>query len=93
LSSLPVSVVNMACTFLLESPYSIPHFGVIHAGILLSTAAQLYSTKMVVHSGQTSLLYVHVCKGWAIKLAPAPRPSMIYCATPTASPLLILHFE
>jgi hypothetical protein len=40
-------------------------------------------------------LYVcmYVCKGWAIKLAPAPRPSMIYCATPTASPLLILHFE
>jgi hypothetical protein len=34
---------------------------------------------------------MYVCKGWAIKLAPAPRPSMIYCATPTASPLLILH--
>jgi hypothetical protein len=23
---------------------------------------------------------MYVCKGWAIKLAPAPRPSTIYCA-------------
>jgi hypothetical protein len=34
---------------------------------------------------------IYVCKVWAIKLAPAPQPSTIYCATPTASPLLILH--
>jgi hypothetical protein len=38
-------------------------------------------------------LYVcmYVSNGWAIKLAPAPRPSTIYCATPTASPSSILH--
>jgi hypothetical protein len=34
---------------------------------------------------------MYVCKGWAIKPAPAPRPSAMYCATPTANPLLILH--
>jgi hypothetical protein len=36
-------------------------------------------------------LCMYVCKGWAIKLAPLPRPSKIHCATPTANPLLILH--
>jgi hypothetical protein len=28
-----------------------------------------------------------------IHLAPAPRPSLIYCASPLTSPLLIPHFE
>jgi hypothetical protein len=34
--------------------------------------------------GSDDGVYVCMCKGWAIKPAPAPRPSMIYCATSTA---------
>jgi hypothetical protein len=34
---------------------------------------------------------MYVCKGWAITPAPSPRSSTMYCATPTANPLLILH--
>jgi hypothetical protein len=28
-------------------------------------------------------------KGWAIKLALAPQPLMIYCASPLAAPMII----
>jgi hypothetical protein len=40
-----------------------------------------------------SVLYVcmYVCmyKGWAIKLTLAPRPLMIYCASPLATAMII----
>jgi hypothetical protein len=44
------------------------------------------SCPIVTHSAcwiiaQVLLQLPHICKGWAIKLAPAPRPSTIYCAT------------
>jgi hypothetical protein len=37
-------------------------------------------------------LYIcdNVCKGWAVKLAPAPQPSMIYCAKPSPDILGVL---
>jgi hypothetical protein len=33
--------------------------------------------------------YVCMYKGWAIKLALAPRPLMIYCASPLAAAMII----
>jgi hypothetical protein len=38
-----------------------------------------------------SLWFIYVCmyKGWAIKLALAPRPLMIYCASPLAAAMII----
>jgi hypothetical protein len=35
--------------------------------------------------------YIYVCmyKGWAIKLALAPRPLMIYCASPLTAAIII----
>jgi hypothetical protein len=37
------------------------------------------------------VMYVYVCmyKGWAIKLALAPQPLMIYCASPLAAVMII----
>jgi hypothetical protein len=34
-------------------------------------------------------MYVCMYKGWAIKLALAPRPLMIYCASPLAATMII----
>jgi hypothetical protein len=34
-------------------------------------------------------IYVCMYKGWAIKLALAPRPLMIYCASPLAAAMFI----
>jgi hypothetical protein len=34
-------------------------------------------------------MYVCMYKGWAIKLALAPRPLMIYCASPLAALMII----
>jgi hypothetical protein len=34
-------------------------------------------------------MYVCMYKGWAIKLALAPRPLMIYCASPLAAAMII----
>jgi hypothetical protein len=34
-------------------------------------------------------LYVCMYKGWAIKLALAPRPLMIYCVSPLAAAMII----
>jgi hypothetical protein len=36
-----------------------------------------------------SLLNVCMYKGWAIKLALAPRPLMIYCASPLAAAMIV----
>jgi hypothetical protein len=34
-------------------------------------------------------VYVCIYKGWAIKLALAPQPLMIYCASPLAAAIII----
>jgi hypothetical protein len=34
-------------------------------------------------------IYVCMYKGWAIKLALAPRPLMIYCASPLVAVMII----
>jgi hypothetical protein len=37
---------------------------------------------------RTHITYVCMYKGWAIKLALAPRPLMIYCASPLAAAMI-----
>jgi hypothetical protein len=53
----------------------------------------IYSTIVMSTNDRFNTLYVcmYVCmyKGWAIKLALAPRPLMIYCASPLAAAMII----
>jgi hypothetical protein len=39
------------------------------------------------------LTKIYICMRGGPHAAPAPRPSLIYCASPLFSPLLIPHFE
>jgi hypothetical protein len=52
----------LAITFYLISNQMFKGFGYLNAVTFLPTDDK----------------YMYVCKGWAIKLAPAPRPSTIY---------------
>jgi hypothetical protein len=47
-----------------------------------------YAYRVISH-GVCRRLYVCMYKGWAIKLALAPRPLMIYCASPMAAAMII----
>jgi hypothetical protein len=51
----------------------------------VSTGRSSYVTQIVGYV----CMYVCMYKGWAIKLALAPRPIMIYCASPLAAAMII----
>jgi hypothetical protein len=52
--------------------------------------ARIYNRKTdLVNNCLTSNGHVYMYKGWAIKLALAPRPLMIYCASTLAAAMII----
>jgi hypothetical protein len=44
---------------------------------------------MLIRHGMTQSILVCMYRGWAIKLVLAPRPLMIYCASPLAAAMII----